>query len=204
MGTVAYAGESNFVPISPLPSLSGGGLATDNDLATYVNNLFEYALIAGAGLAAIYIGIGGFEYIFSEATETKRNGRMRITHALFGLLILLLVTLVLFIINPDIISLRFLNERGSPGSGAAGATGSGVDGIPRVLCPQGNCNGIQISYYGEVGVPGIAGARQTCTTSGGTARDVCLDSQMRTHGQGPKGVCTGGTNKALICIPAGQ
>jgi hypothetical protein len=104
----AYAGDPTFVPITPLPSLSGGGLATDGSLVAYINTIFEYALIAGAGLAAIYIGIGGFEYIFSEALESKRDGRLRIIHALLGLMILLLVTLVLFIINPDIISLRFL------------------------------------------------------------------------------------------------
>ena len=115
--TVAYAAGggqvpidvgATFVPIVPIPDTTGQGLATSHDASGYVNIIFEYAIIAGAGLAAIYIGIGGFEYILSEATETKRNGRLRITHALLGLMILLLVTIVLYIINPDIVSLKFL------------------------------------------------------------------------------------------------
>ena len=98
-----------FVPIVPLPGTNGtGALATSQGLTVYINTLFEYAIIAGAGLAAIYIAIGGFEYIFSEAMESKRNGRLRIVNALFGLMILLLVTIVLYIINPDIVTLKFL------------------------------------------------------------------------------------------------
>lgn len=100
--------ETPFVPIVPLPSTQGGGIATSFGLNAYLNTLFEYAIVAGAGLAAIYIAIGGFEYIFSEAMESKKNGRLRIVNALFGLFILLLVTIVLFIINPDLVSLKFL------------------------------------------------------------------------------------------------
>ena len=105
---VALAAQ--FVPIAPIPS-PGGGLATDADsIPKYVNAVFQIALAVGAALAAIYIAIGGFEYIFSEAMETKKSGRLRITHALFGLAILLLVTLILFVINPDLIKLNALQS----------------------------------------------------------------------------------------------
>lgn len=106
-GTPGPAG-STFVPITPIPSPSGGGIATEGGISTYINAMFEYAIIAGAGLAAIYIAIGGFEYIFSEALQGKQDGRERITSALFGLMILLLMTIILYVINPDLVSLRFL------------------------------------------------------------------------------------------------
>ena len=98
--TVVPQGIQNreFVPITPIPGFSGGK-ATDGTLADYINAVFKLSLAAGAALAAIYIAIGGFEYIFSEAMESKKDGRLRITHALYGLAILLLVTIILFIIG---------------------------------------------------------------------------------------------------------
>jgi hypothetical protein len=82
----------------PLPGLNGGK-ATDGSFGDYINAVFKLSIAAGAALAAIYIAIGGFEYIFSEAMESKKDGRMRIINALYGLLILLLVTVILFIIG---------------------------------------------------------------------------------------------------------
>lgn len=99
---------SQFVPIAPIPNPLGSGLATDNSLPQYVNAIFQIAIAVGAALAAIFIAIGGFEYIFSEALDTKRDGRMRITQALLGLAILLLITLILYVINPNLIKLDAL------------------------------------------------------------------------------------------------
>lgn len=105
--TTAFAGD--FVPIAPLPNPGPeGGLATSGTLSQYVNTIFRIAIGVGAALAVIFIAIGGFEYIFSEAMDSKKNGKMRITQALLGLGILLIVTMVLFIINPDLISLKAL------------------------------------------------------------------------------------------------
>lgn len=109
--SLLYAGvafAADFVPIAPLPNPGGGGLATSGTLADYINAVFRITIAVGAGLAAILIAIGGFEYIFSEAMDTKKNGKARITQALFGLAILLLVTLVLYIINPQLINLEAL------------------------------------------------------------------------------------------------
>ena len=91
-------GDRKFVPITPIPGFKGGQ-ATDGTLADYINAVFKLSLAAGAALAAIYIAIGGFEYIFSEAIESKKDGRLRIIHALYGLAILLLVTIILYIIG---------------------------------------------------------------------------------------------------------
>ena len=102
------AGDPQFIPIAPLPSISGGGLATSGTLSQYVNSLFQLAIAIGAALAAIFIAIGGFEYIFSEAMESKHDGRIRITQALYGLGLLLLITIILYVINPDLISLKAL------------------------------------------------------------------------------------------------
>ncbi len=97
--STVFAAVGDFVPIAPLPNGLHGEIATSNNLGFYLNAIFQLALSAGAALAAIYIAIGGFEYIFAEAMETKKNGRLRIVHALYGLAILLMVTMILYIIG---------------------------------------------------------------------------------------------------------
>lgn len=93
-------GKGDYVPIVPIPTPSGG-IATAGSMGDYLNALFQLAIAAGAGLAAIYIAIGGFEYIFSEAMSSKHDGRARIINALYGLMILLLVTLILYVVGGD-------------------------------------------------------------------------------------------------------
>ncbi len=90
----------------------GGELATSGSLSQYLNALFQLALAGGAVLAALFIAIGGFEYMLSEAMESKRDGKMRIMHALYGLAILLSVTLILYVINPDLICLNIFEQGG--------------------------------------------------------------------------------------------
>lgn len=107
----ADSSSTGFVPISPIPLGSGGQLATSGCIGDYINALFKLSLAAGAALASIYIAIGGFEYIFSEAMESKKDGRLRITHALLGLMILLLVTIILYIIGgPSVINLNIFSS----------------------------------------------------------------------------------------------
>ncbi|MBU6310732.1 hypothetical protein KGO06_02230 [Patescibacteria group bacterium] len=89
----------NFVPIAPIMGESGQYI-TSGSLGQYINTLFRYSIGVGATLAIIWIMIGGFEYIFSEATESKQTGRRRITNAIYGLLILLFVSIILYTIDP--------------------------------------------------------------------------------------------------------
>lgn len=94
----------NFVPIAPIQGASGNPI-TSGSFGEYINTLFRYSIGVGATLAIIWIMIGGFEYILSEATESKQSGRRRITNALYGLLILLFVSIVLYTIDPQALNL---------------------------------------------------------------------------------------------------
>lgn len=107
--SVAFAAggiEGSFQPIAPLPA-PGGGVATESgSLDQYINAAFQIALGIGAAMAVINIGIGGFEYMMSDVVTAKGEGRKRITSALYGLLLLLMVYIILYVINPDILSLK--------------------------------------------------------------------------------------------------
>jgi hypothetical protein len=107
--TPVLAANTGFIPISPIPDANGGQITDSSTLADYVNAAFKLALAAGAVVAVINISIGGFEYILSEAVSSKGDGKKRIQQSLYGLAILLLVYLILFVINPDLVSLRLFS-----------------------------------------------------------------------------------------------
>lgn len=103
----ALAATTGYVPISSIP----GANPQSVDLVQYINAAFNLALGVGALLAVLMIVYGGFEYIFSGVLEGKKNGRARIQQALYGLALLILVYLILYIINPQIVNLNiFINS----------------------------------------------------------------------------------------------
>jgi hypothetical protein len=109
----ATLGKGDYVPIAPIPIGPAGTPITSGGLTQYLDALFKLALAGGAVLAAVFIAIGGFEYMLSEAMESKRDGKMRIMHALYGLAILLSVTIILYVINPDAICLNIFEQGGT-------------------------------------------------------------------------------------------
>lgn len=131
----AFAAEE-FVPIVPLPNLPGVS-GDDTTLTGYLNIAFNLAITIGAVAAVGMIVWGGYEYLVSEAVTQKKDGKARIWQALTGLALLLLSWLILYQINPDILSLRILSDSGSipqsgnfqssptrPGGSSVGGTGS--------------------------------------------------------------------------------
>ena len=96
-GITALAAEG-FVPIAPISS-SEGTLNEQTSLPDYINIVFSLALTAGAVLAVIMIAVGGFQYMLSQTLPGQKDGRARITAALYGLAILLLVYLILWVIG---------------------------------------------------------------------------------------------------------
>jgi hypothetical protein len=102
----ALAASTGFVPIAPIPGANPQSL----DLVQYINAVFNLALGVGALLAVLMIVYGGFEYIFSGVMEGKKDGRARIQQALYGLALLVLVYLILYIINPQIVQLKLFTN----------------------------------------------------------------------------------------------
>jgi len=86
------------------PIVSVPGLNADDSLPGFIKMLFKFSIVGGGILAVIFIIIGGFQYMVSGAGEGKKGGKDRIQNAIIGLLLLLLSYLILYVINPDIIS----------------------------------------------------------------------------------------------------
>lgn len=107
---VLFAG-AGFVPLSDTaqsPFLQQA--YTTGDLTSFVNNLFRMALSLGAILAVVRIAWAGYQYMTSDAFGSKSHAKEVLGDTVLGLLLLLSIWLILYQINPDILSLRFLDE----------------------------------------------------------------------------------------------
>lgn len=97
---------ADFVQLAPLPTNFPFDQRT---LPGYINTIFYLAISVGAVLAVIRITVAGFEMMTSEAVGQIKNSRETITSAVIGLILLLSVTLILSVINPNIVDLSLLN-----------------------------------------------------------------------------------------------
>lgn len=102
-----------------LPGASGGTVSGINQ---YIERIYRAALIIGAFLAMLLIVVGATQWGLSAGSESaKSDARSRITNAIMGLVLLLAVALILFFVNPALVSLQ------SPGGAAGGGQPAGVN-----------------------------------------------------------------------------
>ncbi|NQV93051.1 hypothetical protein HQ403_00955 [Candidatus Kaiserbacteria bacterium] len=89
-----------FVPLTGIP-----GVTDQKDFGDFLNGAFKIGLAIAATLAVVMITIGGLEYMTTDSVNNKTEGREKIQNAVVGLLIALLIWLILFTINPNLLNL---------------------------------------------------------------------------------------------------
>lgn len=106
----------SYTLLEPLPGRgkwigeSGGDVVLTGNitLSQYLQWLFNFALIATGFLAVLMIVIGGVEFMIGGANESMRKeGKNRISNALWGLLLALGAWLIIYTINPELVKLDF-------------------------------------------------------------------------------------------------
>ncbi len=77
-----------------------------NDLQTYLSAIYKFGIAIVALLAVVMIAVGAFMYIVTSAGNAAKlaNAKEIITSAILGLVMALLAWLILFVINPDLVS----------------------------------------------------------------------------------------------------
>lgn len=97
----------SYTLLESLPGLktaSGQGPS----LSEYLQWVFKFTLAATGFLAVLMIVIGGVEFMIGGANESMRKeGKSRISNALWGLLLALGAWLILYTINPELLKLDF-------------------------------------------------------------------------------------------------
>jgi len=114
----AMAADDDFVgPPAPkytllesLPSAGDGDLSNDVTLSEYLGWLFKFALVMAGFLAVLMITVGGIIYMASGGNESQiTKAKERINNALWGLLLAFASYLLLYTINPQLVSFKFID-----------------------------------------------------------------------------------------------
>lgn len=92
--------QETFVPLT-----NGGipGVQAGSSFGDFLNTTFKLGLAVAATLAVVMITIGGLQYMTTDSIYNKTEGREKIQDAIIGLLIALLIWLILFTINPNLL-----------------------------------------------------------------------------------------------------
>lgn len=171
-----------YTPLEPIPGLTtnadGSTFTNPNNLPSIVNAIFKIFITVGALFAVLMLTVGGIQYMISGGPAEKARGIQRAQAALWGILLLAAAYLILYTINPNLLTFN-LNPcpSGSAGCAVTGTVAnnnanSGSAAACGTYYPNGCAAG---SYCGSIN--GIAGncipntdqAAQTgCSGQGGT------------------------------------
>jgi len=95
---VSYVFSQGYELLAPIPTVTD----TTPSFVDFLKGVF----VAGVGLAiigaVIMIILGAMGYILAAVPSAKADGKKKMTDAIFGLLILLISTIILITINPDL------------------------------------------------------------------------------------------------------
>ncbi|MBI4119757.1 MAG: hypothetical protein HY456_02845 [Parcubacteria group bacterium] len=101
-----------------------------NSISVYIRSLYLFAL-AIVGITALgVIVVGAIEYTISAGFASRRQDAIdRITQAVFGLVLLFAAYLILYTINPGLVTLREPNIEAVSVPNAGGTQGGGGGGV---------------------------------------------------------------------------
>ncbi len=129
---------TSYIHLVPLPGVTAGII---ENVPAFLNQLVGITIGAGSILAVIMIGVGGIEYMASDAVFSKDEARKRMSDAVIGLLILLGSYVLLYTINPDIVNLNIFRnaEQLDPLNLSAPSPGGAIQPRPYQATPEGHC-----------------------------------------------------------------
>jgi len=119
----------DYAVLAPLPGTTNDECNSSNPeddackttLQKYIPGIFNLAIGLSAVAAVLFIIIGGFQYMTSDAIHGKTEGKDRIWNAIKGLALVISAWLILYTINPNLLILN-LNIESPTTSAPAGGT----------------------------------------------------------------------------------
>ena len=124
-----------YVELAPIPGTTAVGDTGTQILGTYLTGIFKVGIAVAGVLAFLMIVIGGFQYLSTDAITGKEEGKQRIARALGGLILALASYIILYTINPNLVSLN-LNFGGTLKQGVDLSAPSNVLAINNQLTDQ--------------------------------------------------------------------
>lgn len=168
---LAQSNNIDYVPLAPLPGTtkdqcSGSGNALDmlsgsNDcttnFATYLPGAFNFIVGLSAVLAFVVLTYGGVLYMTSDAINNKKEGRKYIENALWGLGLVLASYVILYTINPQILSFKLKLVQPETSTISVVDLNGIISNVPMA---SSNLNGYNIAKY-DAGEPAQAALVQS-------------------------------------------
>ncbi len=108
-------GSCTYVPLEPLPGLPGCygpnpptscKNASTGSFASLIPAAFKLLIGAGGLIAIVMIVLGALTYMFSDVVGNKTKALSRIRNAMWAIVLLLSSYLILYTLNPDLVSLK--------------------------------------------------------------------------------------------------
>ncbi len=101
-------GSLQYHPLAPIPGIQyATGKYGSVELGPYLASMFKLGIGLCSVFAVLMIMIGGLEYVLTEKAGSKEDAKTRISGAIVGLLLALSSYIILYTINPCLISLDF-------------------------------------------------------------------------------------------------
>lgn len=116
--------ESGYKISVSIPNSSQAQAGKTTSLDDYVKSIYRFALALTAIAALVSLIIGGIVYITSETISSKENAKEYIWNAVIGLLLAVSAYLILYTINPDLVSFKE-PPLPTPSPGTTGGTTGG-------------------------------------------------------------------------------
>ena len=165
--------NSSYTLLEPL----GGGATTTytiekEGLSKYLTDITRYFFMIVAIIAAFYLIYGGIQYLTTDMSSLKLEGKETIKRVIVGLIFIFSIWTVFNAINPDL--LRSAPDFGSiekesPTGDAGTATPSPVTPtVPGQVTPPPSA----LSQYCTSGLETVQGNYQMCSTVAGKMRDM--------------------------------
>jgi hypothetical protein len=92
-----------YVPLVK-ENVFGEGTGATNDLGSFLKEAYNFGIALALILAALMIFVGGVQYMTTDNWGKKSDGLARIQDAAIGLGLALISYLVLYIINPELVT----------------------------------------------------------------------------------------------------
>lgn len=130
-GILTIDAANTYTPMEEIP-----GFGKPTTFPAYVLAVYKFGLWTIGIVAVLMISVGGYMYLTSAGNNASvEKAKSIITDAILGFILAMVSYLILYIINPDLVSLNPLTQRVG-GIGAAGSPGS-------VSGPTGTTKGYQ-------------------------------------------------------------
>ncbi|MDP3958074.1 MAG: pilin [bacterium] len=93
----------SYTLLEGLPGIGKTIALGPGGLSSYLQTVFNLGIGIAVALAVVMIVIGGAQYLSTDAVFGKEEGKEKLTHAVWGLILALGVFIILNTVNPDIL-----------------------------------------------------------------------------------------------------